>query len=147
MDREAWWAIVHRLTKSWTWLSNQTTATACPPAAIAIYSWSSALWGRFPWTLTDIFGAYPLRFMMNNLQVGGNSCIQAAPGLKTFTSAYNQLPIVDNSSIILLVSVYHPKWRSAHAHPHPPFFLLSSMLQSISRFWISGLGHELNSLV
>ena len=23
MDREAWWATVHRVTKSWTWLSNQ----------------------------------------------------------------------------------------------------------------------------
>ena len=25
-DREAWWAIVYRVTKSWTWLSNWTTA-------------------------------------------------------------------------------------------------------------------------
>ena len=27
MDREAWWAVVHRITKSWTWLKRLNTHT------------------------------------------------------------------------------------------------------------------------
>ena len=54
MDRGAWWATVHGITKSWTWLSSSHTHTMCGKmqeselTKIIPLICISAAWGQFP---------------------------------------------------------------------------------------------------
>jgi len=56
MDREAWHAAVHRVTKSWTWLRDWTTTTKWQPTPVSLAGKSHgqrSLVGYSPWGLNE----------------------------------------------------------------------------------------------
>ena len=54
MDRGAWWATVHGVTKSWTWLSNSTHMHAYPCMHIHVYTYTHIHWVGCGWVCFSI---------------------------------------------------------------------------------------------
>ena len=141
MDRGAWWATVHGITKSWTWLSSSHTHTMCGKmqeselTKIIPLICISAAWGQFPMFL--------ISWVSSRLTLRNGCSLMAAvqslsrvpfPVIPWTTAHQASLSFINSRSLFILMSIEW--WWQPTVSSCRPFLLLPSVFPSIRVFSI-----------